>query len=33
MNANDHNDLSKRFGLVESKMEFIGDMLFVATNE
>jgi len=33
MNATDHDDLSKRFELVESKMEFIGDMFYVTTNE
>ena len=33
MNATDHNDLSDRFALVESKMQFIGEMFFVTTNE
>lgn len=33
MNSNDHDDLSDRFELVESKMEFIGDMFYVTTNE
>lgn len=31
--ASDHDDLSDRFGLVESRMELIGEIFFVTTNE
>lgn len=33
MNATDHNDLSDRFELVESKIELIGEMIYLTINE
>jgi len=33
MNATDHDDLSDRFELVESKMELIGEMIYLTINE